>query len=160
MRSRRVAAIAAALTTLAVAAPASAGAASPRLDRIERSVVTKLNGLRASAGVRPLRRAPRLARAAEAKSRSIVATGDFSHADMTARVRRFARARSIGETLAWVLPWQGDQADVVVAAWMASPSHRATLLSPRFRRIGVARRAGRLGASDATVFTVDVASAR
>lgn len=160
MRSRSVAALAAALTTPVVAAPASAEAASPRLDRTERAVVVKLNALRASVGVRPLRRAHRLARAADAKSRTIAATGDFSHGDMTARVGRFTRARAIGETLAWVLPWQGDQADAAVGAWMASPEHRATLLSPRFRRIGVARRGGRLGASAATVFTVNVASAR
>ncbi len=114
MRSCRVAALAAALTTLAVAVPASAGAASFRLDRTERAVVSKLNTVRASVGVRPLRRG-----------------------------HRFARA-----------------ADAVVGAWMASPSHRATLLSPRFRRIGVARRAGPRGASAATAFPVDVASAR
>jgi uncharacterized protein YkwD len=31
----------------------------------------------------------------------------------------------------------GDRPSSVVAAWLASPAHRANLLSPRFHRVGV-----------------------
>jgi hypothetical protein len=43
---------------------------------------------------------------------------------------------------------------------MASPSHRSTLLSGRFARVGVGRRTGNVGGGRAVVFTVDLASAR
>jgi uncharacterized protein YkwD len=43
---------------------------------------------------------------------------------------------------------------------MASASHRATLLSGRYRRIGVGRRTGTVAGRRAVVFTVDLASAR
>jgi uncharacterized protein YkwD len=162
MRSRRATALAVGLTTLASTAPASAEAAPApsRHDSVERSVIAKLNWIRGSGGVRGLRASRRLARAADAKSRTVAAGGAFSNGNMAARLRRFVRARTIGETLAWVLPSQGDEATAVVNAWMASPSHRATLLSTRFARIGVARRRGSLRGTFATVYTVNVASAR
>ena len=153
MRFRRAAALAVGLTTLTTT---PAAAQSPKHDRVERSVLRKLNAFRASSGLRKLRASRGLARAADAKSRSIAATGDFSHGAMGPRVRRYVRARSVGETLAQVpLPVSGD-AGAIVGAWMASPSHRATLLSPGFRRVGVARRYAR----GSVFFSVDLASAR
>jgi hypothetical protein len=44
--------------------------------------------------------------------------------------------------------------------WLASPPHRAILLDPRFRRIGIARRWGRLGGAKQAVVTADLASRR
>jgi uncharacterized protein YkwD len=157
MRIRRAAAIAVGLTTLT---PAPAQAASPKHDSVESSVIRKLNAMRAQHGVRRVRSSRGLGRAADAKSAAIAFTGDFSHGNMSERVRRFVRAGSIGETLAWVPPTDPSPAQTVVDAWMASASHRATLLSGRFARIGVARRTGSVGGSRAVVFTVDLASAR
>ena len=156
MRFRRATALAVGLTSLT---PASAQA-TPKHDPVERSVVGALNAIRAQHGLRRLRPARGLARAADAKSAAVAATGDFSHGNMTARVRRFVRARSIGETLAFVPPAQGRDANAVIRAWMSSPSHRATLLSPRYARIGVGRRRGNVSGGSAFVFTVDLASAR
>ena len=154
MRFRRAAALAVGLTTLGSTTPAPAQ--SPKHDSVERSVIRKLNAIRAQSGLRRLRASRGLARAADAKSASMAATGDFSHGAMGPRVRRYVRARSVGETLAWVpLRLSGD-ANAIVGAWMDSPSHRATLLSGRFARLGVARRYGR----GAVFFTVDLASAR
>ena len=154
MRFRRAAALAVGLTTLGTTAPASAQ--SPKHDSVERSVIRKLNAIRHASGLRKLRASRGLARAADAKSRSIAATGDFSHGAMGPRVRRYVRARSVGETLAQVpLPVSGN-AGAIVGAWMASPSHRATLLSGHFRRVGVGRRYAR----GSVFFTVDLASAR
>jgi uncharacterized protein YkwD len=42
--------------------------------------------------------------------------------------------------------------------WMQSPPHRAVLLSPAGRRIGVGKRRGRLGSARRAVFTADLAS--
>ena len=160
MRIRRVAALAVGLTTLGSTTPASAEVASPQQDSVERSVIRKLNALRAQGGARRLRSSRGLARAADAQSGEIARTGSLAHGAMSARVRRFVRARAVGETIAYVPTSQGSRADAVVAAWMRSPMHRATLLSGRFARIGVARRAGTMGGAGAMVFTVDLASAR
>lgn len=154
MRLRRAAALAVGLTTLGSTTPAAAQ--SSRHDAVERSVIRKLNQIRAHSGLRELRRSPGLARAADAKSAAMAATGDFSHGDVRARVRRYVRARAIGETLARVPLSHGRSARMVVDAWMRSPSHRAVLLSGSFRRVGVARRSGR----SAVFFTLDLASAR
>jgi uncharacterized protein YkwD len=154
MRFRRAAALAVGLTTLGTTTPATAQ--SPKHDSVERSVIRKLNQIRAQSGLRGLRGSRGLARAADAKSASMAATGDFTHGAMGPRVRRYVRAGSIGETLASVpLPLSGD-ASAIVDMWLRSPSHRATLLSGRFARVGVARRYGR----GSVFFTVDLASAR
>jgi uncharacterized protein YkwD len=84
-------------------------------------------------------------------------SGNFTHGAMGPRVRRYVRARAVGETLARVPFAMSGNAGAIVDAWMRSPSHRATLLSRSFRRVGVARRAGRGGS---VFFTVDLASAR
>lgn len=154
MRFRRAAALAVGLTTLGSTTPAVAQ--SSRHDAVERSVIRKLNQIRAQSGLRKLRRSPGLARAADAKSTAMAATGNFSHGDVHARVRRYVRARAIGETLAWVPRSRGRSARTVVDSWMGSPAHRALLLSGSFRRVGVARRSGR----GTVFFTLDLASAR
>ena len=156
----RAAALAVGLTSLGTTTPASAGPAPPAMDAVERSVIGKLNWIRAHHGVRRLRASRGLAQAADAKSAAVVATGDFSHGDVRGRIGSFVRARTVGETMAYVPPAEAADAGALVQAWMRSPSHRATLLSGHFARIGVARRAGSLGGGRAVVFTVDLASAR
>ena len=160
MRYRRAAALAVGLTTLGSTTPASAEASPPRQDSVERAVIRRLNAIRAQNGVRALRDPGALARAADAKSGAVAATGDFSHGDVRGRIGRYMRAKAVGETIAYVPPSQGSRADAVVGAWMASASHRATLLSGRFARIGVGRQRGSVGGRGAVVFTVDLASAR
>jgi len=160
MRFRRATALVVGLTSLGATAPANAAGPSPKHDRVERSVIKKLNAIRTQHGVRKLRSSRGLARAADAKSAAIATTGDFSHGDVRSRVNRYVRASLIGETLAWVPVAQGRRADSVVNAWMASPSHSATLLSASFRRVGVARRRATIGGAPAVVFTVDLAAAR
>ena len=160
MRFRRATALAVGLTTLGSTTPASAEAAPRTHDAVERSVIRKLNAIRAQHRVRKLRSSRGLARAADAKSAAVAATGDFSHGDVRGRVGRYVRARQIGETLAYVPPSKARDANAVVGSWLASPSHRDTLLSGRFARIGVARRTGTVAGTGAVVFTVNVASAR
>ena len=60
-----------------------------------------------------------------------------------------------GETLAWGWGTRAG-ARATVRAWLHSPEHRAILLSPKYRTIGVARSCGRfLGYSGACVWTAD-----
>jgi uncharacterized protein YkwD len=78
---------------------------------------------------------------------------------MATRVRRYTGARWVGENIAVTTRRRGV-ARRVVRMWMASPGHRAVLLSPKSRRIGVGRERGRLGGAAYSVFTVDFASSR
>ena len=72
-------------------------------------------------------------------------------------MRRYTGADWVGENIATVTR-KGSAARKVVRMWMASPGHRAVLLSPSGRRIGVGKRAGRLGTAKRAVFTADLAS--
>ena len=144
------------------AAPAEAGSA--KLDRVERQVLEKVNTIRAQHGLRKLRRHGGLARAADVKAYEVTTTHVLSHASpdgtsMDQRVRRYVRARHVGETLGYV-PARSRQAQRIVDGWMASPGHRAALLSPTFRRVGVGRRKGRLGKRRIAVIALDLASRR
>ena len=146
------------------AAPAPAGAASPRQDRSERAVLKKVNKVRANHGLRKLRKSRGLAASADQKSLEIARTRVVSHTSpdgtpMDQRVRRYVRARVVGETIAFVPP-RRRQARRVVSSWMHSAPHRAAILSPTFRRAGLGRRKGALGGGRAAIFTLNLASAR
>ena len=164
--SKRRATLAVAGLTLGCALPsaAPAHAGSAKQDRVERAVIKKVNSIRSQHGLRKLRRSRGLARAADVKAREVASTSVLSHASpdgtpMQARVRRFVRARVVGETVGYV-PTRSSQATAIVNAWMSSPSHRAALLSPTFRRVGAGRRKGRMGSKRVAVFALDLASSR
>jgi uncharacterized protein YkwD len=148
-----------ALSTLLffVSAAPAAKAAGPRLDRGERGIVRAINRVRARHGLPALRTHRRLARAADAHSRSMLRSNVFAHGAFSQRVRRYVRFRHVGETLAYSSRCGGRR---FVGMWLRSPAHRAVLFSPGFRRIGVGRRKGHLGARRACVVTADFASRR
>ena len=152
--------LAAALATLLALAPAAT--AGPRLNAAEREVIQRLNDTRAQHGLPALRPARGLNRAADRHSRDMLARDFFDHpsSDGTPfdqRVRRYARAGIVGETLA-SLPDRTGGADTVVDIWMNSADHRAIVLDPRLKRIGLARRWGLLGSTETAVVTADFAS--
>jgi uncharacterized protein YkwD len=152
--------LAAAVAALFALAPAAT--AGPRLNASERQVIQRLNDARAEHGLRALRPAWGLNRAADRHSRDMLARDFFDHpsSDGTpfdVRVRRFARAGMVGETLA-SLPDRHGGEQRVVDIWLGSPAHRAIVLDPRLKRIGVAKRWGTLGGDRAAVVTADFAS--
>ncbi len=109
-------------------------------------IAAEINAVRASYGLSELSRSTKLTRAARAHGVSMGTQGYFSHssADGSSPVRRIAsfypvngRASwSVGEVLVWVTgSLTPSQA---VSMWLASPSHRADMLLPRWREIGVA----------------------
>ncbi len=164
MSKRRATFVVAGLTLGCVVPPAPAGATATRQDTTERSVVKKVNAIRAQHGLRKLRRSTALTVAADRKAREVLRTDTLTHSSpdgttMHRRVRRYVDARSVGETLG-VVPRGRAQAARIVGAWMSSPGHRAALLAPGFRRVGVSRRKGRLGSGRVAVFALDLASAR
>lgn len=164
MPKRRATLVVAGLTLGCSLTPAAPAGATPQQDRIERSVLDRINTIRAQSGVRRLRRSYGLAIAADQKAREVAGTDRLAHSSpdgtaMGLRVRRYVRARAIGETLGLV-PQSASQAATIVSSWMASPGHRAALLSPRFRRAGLSRRSAVVDADRVAVFALDLASAR
>src|SRR4051794_19789426 len=161
----RALALASALTACFVGlpGPAESHAAGSRHDRVERSIIRSINGIRAGNGLHSVHANRRLGRSADFHSRDMLRANFFAHASSNGdsfaqRVESFLPSNRIGETLAYVPKGQGSEGQRIVDMWMNSPPHRASLLNPSFRRIGVARRRGTLGNQRVTVFTADFAS--
>lgn len=137
--------LAAALVAAALALVAIPSTASAQTDRVDLAITGAVNAIRAQHGLGPLTFDLRLAAAAQGHSGAMARHNILSHAGMTTRVHRAHAARVMGETLAWMPRRTRNLAARVVAAWMASPPHRAALLDRRFDRIGVGRQASRNG---------------
>ena len=141
-------------------APIASGKAG--LSRSEHAMIRVLNSVRSQHGLRRLRPSRSLNLAAEAHSGDMLARNFFAHdssdgTPLDRRLRRYANARTVGETLAALRPRPGI-GRTVVQMWMDSPPHRAVLLSPAFRRIGISHRSGMLNGFGMSVVTADFAS--
>jgi len=85
-------------------------------------------------------------------------TNTFAHGAFATRIRRAGvRARRVGENLAWGVGALAE-AHSIVNVWLASPEHRANLLRPGYRTVGVGERKGTFGGyAGAVVITADFA---
>jgi uncharacterized protein YkwD len=126
--------------------------------RAEQALLREINRVRAAHGLAPLRNDLHLERAARSHTTAMLATNVFCHGAFDSRMQRFdVRGRLAGENLAWGSGASGS-ARGIVDAWLASPEHRANLLRPSFRRVGVGDRVGSFqGVSAAHVVTADFA---
>jgi uncharacterized protein YkwD len=143
---------------LALAGPAQAGqargcgpiaaeAGEVRGVTLERTTLCLLNRERAKQRMRPLRTNRRLRTAGLRHAQDMIRRRYFSHHTLegvhfVTRVRatgylRRARRWAVGENIAWGKQRRSTPA-WVVRKWMRSPTHRANILNPRFREIGVA----------------------
>lgn len=154
--ARRLVAPAVLIAVLALALPAAASAAScpdgdlqptpSNLTAVRAAVLCLHNEIRADHALPPLRRNPRLERAAARHSASMVSAHFFDHVTpagttMTDRIRsagylRGDAAWSIGENIAWGSGVRATPAQIA-AAWMASKGHRANILRRSYREIGI-----------------------
>ena len=123
----------------ATAAPASASAATARAsvmsmapETYEKRVQHWVNRVRAKRGLRQLRVARCTDRVAERWTRHLAAGDLFFHQSMQSVLER-CNARYAGETLGRgaITPKR------LVRMWMESDGHRAILISPQPRRIGI-----------------------
>jgi len=145
--------IAAGITALALAVSllalvsAPAKASGPvRLSSFEAHVLAVINRMRKQHRLRPLQLCSALTEAARQHTSSMAEDGYFSHASVdgspfAARLLRFYgtgrfRSWAVGENLLWASP--SIDATSALRLWLASPEHRANLLSPTWRQIGVA----------------------
>jgi uncharacterized protein YkwD len=137
-----------------LAVPSSAGAADASATRLLR----EMNLARAQHHLQPLRPYPNLVRAARSYSLELLRDNVFTHGNFAARMQRYpAPGTAAGENLAWGAG-PSATARAIVAGWLASPGHRANLLRPGFRYVGVGTATGPFaGMADATVVTADFA---
>jgi uncharacterized protein YkwD len=108
-------------------------------------VLELTNAERQNAGLAPLSLSPELEGAAQRYSDVLASSGCFDHTcgpvpDFADRDDQagYTDWTDIGENIAAGYPTP----EAVVASWMASPGHRANILSPRFTEIGVGMTAG------------------
>jgi uncharacterized protein YkwD len=132
------------------------GAQARALSGSEASLLRTMNSVRAARGLAPLRVDFRLARAARGHSADMMRRQYFAHGSIADRaVAAGARGPRFGEDLAW---GTGVTTQWVVTHWLASPSHRAVLLRPGFRRDRIGIRYGTFGGhGGAAVVTADFA---
>ena len=123
---------------------ADARPAEDNLVAIRRATVCLINHERTSRGLRKLSQSRRLRRAATGHAGDMRTRSYFAHEgpDGPALDRRLRRVRywpatAASENLAW---GQGALSTPrqIVAGWMASDGHRANILAPVFREVGVA----------------------
>jgi uncharacterized protein YkwD len=154
VRSRFLIPVVAAVLTAGLAAPAQAAGSF----RLQQTVLDEVNRVRSAHRLALLRTDPVLERAAHSHSVDMLRRGYFGHGAFAQRLSRFgARGPRLGENLAW---GAGSAAEVryIVGRWLASPPHRANLLRPGFRRIGVGAVVGNFSGYDsARVVTADFA---
>ena len=112
---------------------------------LNNQVLREINRIRREHGLVPLEYSSRLAAAAANHSRSMAPKGFFAHnsADGSVfwkRIEQFYPAGayrywSVGENLVWQAP--SLDARQAVQRWMNSKPHRANLLNPSWRQIGL-----------------------
>lgn len=142
------------MTVLALALPAAAHAcegadAGPgelTLSEGRETVLCLINQRRRAAGVRPLRDDPRLERAAQRHSVSMDRLNYFSHGSPggSSPVSRMRSAGYMAGASSWavaeIIRWgAGGLATPrsAVAGWMRSAPHRSSVLSRRYRHVGI-----------------------
>jgi uncharacterized protein YkwD len=140
---RRIAALLAVSVGLIVL-PAGPASAKPA----ELKMVRTINKIRHAYGLPRLKPAYSLFVSAKLYSHRMMRSDYFGH---MSRIPVASRWRTAGEALAWHRGWQLAPRGTV-SQWMASPSHRALLLSRRFARIGVGRTRGRYAGQTATMW--------
>jgi len=133
-------------------------AQSASLTQREASLLSVMNEVRGSYGLRPLKIDSRLERVSRSHSRRMLQVQSMFHGNFVRRIRGAGvRAPRIGENLAWATgPLAG--ARTIVNMWLASPEHRANLLHRGFRTVGVGVRSGTFeGYAGAALITTDFA---
>src|SRR5215208_3108494 len=131
----------------ATAAPSTRQPQATRvtLTALESGVLQELNAIRRQHGLVPVKLNVRLTAASVQHSRDMVAKGYFKHessdgSSFWKRVQAFyAQGRygywSVGENLLWSSPDVDPKR--ALELWMQSPEHKANILTPKWREIGI-----------------------
>ena len=111
-------------------------------------MVRAINKVRVSHGLNPLKRSNSLHRSSSRFARQLMTRDVFAHGARIAVAGRFDWA---GENLELHYGWR-PRPRYVVKQWMASPAHRAVLLSNEWRWVGVGRSRGLFSSNMATIW--------
>ncbi len=116
-------------------------------DTVRAAVLCLVDRERARDGQRPLRANGRVQLAAQRHTDDMVAREYFEHVSpsgesLAGRLRAsgYIYSSNIGYALGENIAWgtlEDATPEAIVAAWMASPGHRANILDPRFRDTGI-----------------------
>ena len=126
------------------ARPAPAAAADMTVTAAEQTMLNLLNADRTNAGLIPIRIDSRLSAIARARSTDMATKHYFGHTQPDGRtVFDIIQAKGItwygaGEIIAWnTWPTLADSATTANNGWLASPDHRAIVMSSSYNYIGV-----------------------
>lgn len=140
---------------------------------LEDSIIDRMNQVRRSHGLRPLRANPRLRAASLFHSRDMGRRGYFEHDSISGtafwrRIERFYPSRgfrswTVGENLLWGTDTY--DAAFAVREWMNSPPHRVNILSRDWREVGIgavyfANAGGEYRGRRVTIVTADFGARR
>ena len=138
--------LAPAADALAACPGADAHPSQATVKQLRAATVCLMNVERRKHGRATLRANARLALAGQRHAGDMVRRRYFSHdslagRDFKARIARAgylrrSRGAILGENLAWGSRGQATPR-AIVRSWMASPGHRANVLQPRFREVGI-----------------------
>jgi len=134
-RSLLIALLVVALSSLAYLPASASASAAPATD----SFVAKVNKARTSHGLVKVKVSTSLKESSRGYARWMLRRSYFGH---LARIRASHRFGLRGEVLARMRGADPTAAQIV-RAWLNSPAHRAVLLNPRYRYVGVGLAQGR-----------------
>jgi len=138
-------ALALAVAAALLEAPSAAARSGLARKRLDAAILSRMNAVRASYGLQPLRRNAELATAARRHSLEMARAGYFAHTSadggsLAGRVRGsytvVGRRWAVGENLLWSSPTVGSLQ--AVELWLASPGHRANVLGREWKDVGCA----------------------
>ena len=127
----------------------------------EAAVRCEINAIRVANGLKPMGTTHPLGVAATRHSKDMVRRHYFAHVSpsgqtVTDRVRRAGYdGGRLGENIGWGSGSLATPA-AIVQAWMNSPPHRAIILTPGFRDLGVGIAQGAPVGGDGATYTLDV----
>ena len=138
-----------------------------QLDQARRTILCLLNERRDAAGLPNLQRNNRLEAAAQRHNEQMDGTGCFAH-ECPGEASLEGRLEGINYIIGGLLRWafgenvawgEGSRATPksIMAAWMASPGHRANILNRNFREVGIGFSRGTPNADNAAggIYTTD-----
>ncbi len=116
--------------------PPCAAPAAPN-DLVSAAIFQDVNGERSTAGLRALTWNRQLYCLSTDWSAQMSATGNLHHRDLNVTIRSpgYSAYRTLGENV--LRGPTGMTGQAMVDAWIASPLHRANVLSPSFTSIGI-----------------------
>ena len=110
-----------------------------------------LNQIRQQKGLSPLMLSTPLRSAARSHSAGMLRSSSFGHSSSSGTLlARTPKGSLSGETIAWGVGAYGSPS-ALVGQWMRSAGHRAVILTPGIRRVGIGIALGTFGSTRNTV---------